>query len=718
MVNIEVDKVVGDVPFDCNIIEAAKYLGIDIPHFCYHKKLSIAANCRMCLVQIEGSAKLVPACATKVSNNMKILTRSELVLAAQKAIMEFLLINHPLDCPICDQGGECELQDISISYGSTKTRFLENKRLLEDVDLGPLVVSNMSRCIMCTRCIRFGTEIAGVSDLGKIGRGVYSRVTTFLKSVLRSNISTNIIDICPVGALCSKPFRFSARSWELKKISTISPHDCFGSNIYAHVKDGKIYRITPKENDLINEVWISDYDRFGFEGIYHESRLRTSLIKKDTNELISIDYIASLEYVVNILNELKKKFHEDEFLAFISPNSSLEEIFLFYKLFTKFGISKISSNMYQTDYYFDNLYQNFNTGSISLIELETFDYIFFIESNFYNEQPLLCVRINKQKKNGGKVISISTIKVVNFVSFDYEYVTDSIVYSLNKIYEGICFKKNKFITNKENFFDNFDTMYLEFANFLLNSKKSIIILGSDLNIHPQYSKILMLCVKISKETNCTIHILQRFVNNIDKKLNFNYFNLSTNDVNVSLLSKKRKVYILFNLYPEYDMNYDFNIFSDASFILSFSSFYPFLIKKIPNLVIPILSFYESKGSYINISGFIQKSSNVSSFNVKNVNAGWSVLVQLSKYFNFSDFNYNSLDDVWNELVKVGFVKDNLLEKCNLSLLKTENIDIDKESLQVISDNSDIIYKDFIDKTFSKKKSDILVAKSKSLVSLL
>ena len=345
IVYIEVDKVFGEVPFDCNIIEAAKCLGIDIPHFCYHKKLSVVANCRMCLIQVEGSNKLVPACATKVVSNMKILTRSRPVLLAQRSVLEFLLINHPLDCPICDQGGECELQDISISYGSSKSRFLENKRILPDVNLGKLVTSNMNRCIMCTRCVRFCTEIAGISDLGKIGRGVYSRITTFLQNTLYSNVSANIIDLCPVGALCSKPFRFSARAWELKRLSTISPHDCVGSNMYAHVKDGKIYRMTPRDNDLINETWISDRDRFGFEGIYHDTRLVSSLLKKNKIWEV-INFQDSLKYVSNVIMDLKEKFGQNEIVACISQNSSLEEIFLFYKMFRMFGLDNITHIFY------------------------------------------------------------------------------------------------------------------------------------------------------------------------------------------------------------------------------------------------------------------------------------------------------------------------------------------------------------------------------------
>ena len=247
------------------IIEVADSLGVQIPRFCYHKKLSIAANCRMCLVEVEKAPKPLPACATPITEGMKIWTRSPKALLAQKAVMEFLLINHPLDCPICDQGGECELQDLSFGYGSDSSRYIENKRVVKDKDIGPLIATDMTRCIQCTRCVRFGAEIAGIRELGATGRGECMEIGTYIERSVTSEVSGNVIDICPVGALTSKPYRFTARGWELKQSASVAPHDCVGSNIFVHTRRGQVMRVVPKENDKINEIWISDRDRFSYD---------------------------------------------------------------------------------------------------------------------------------------------------------------------------------------------------------------------------------------------------------------------------------------------------------------------------------------------------------------------------------------------------------------------------------------------------------------------
>jgi NADH-quinone oxidoreductase subunit G len=281
LVNIEIDGIKFKAKKGSKIIEIADEAGIYIPRFCYHKKLSIAANCRMCLVEVEKAPKLFPACATPVLEGMKISTNSEKVIDAQRSVMEFLLINHPLDCPICDQGGECELQDLTVGYGCTNSRFVEKKRAFEDYNIGPLVATDITRCILCSRCVRFCEEIAGTEEIGIINRGNNSRIFTFLKKHLVSELSGNVIDLCPVGALTSKPARFKYRPWELIQNFNISPHDCIGSNIYIHTFKDKIVRIVPKRNESINESWISDRDRFSYEGIYSEDRLEYPMIKKN-----------------------------------------------------------------------------------------------------------------------------------------------------------------------------------------------------------------------------------------------------------------------------------------------------------------------------------------------------------------------------------------------------------------------------------------------------
>ena len=272
MVNIEINGKKIQARDGAMVIEAADEAGVAIPRFCYHKKLSIAANCRMCLVEVEKAAKPLPACATPVTEGMRVFTKSAKAIAAQKGVMEFLLINHPLDCPICDQGGECELQEMAMGYGKDVSRYSENKRVVKDKDIGPLIATDMTRCIHCTRCVRFGQEIAGIMELGATGRGEHMRIGTYIEKAVSSELSGNVIDLCPVGALTSKPFRYSARSWELTQRESVAPHDCAGSNIIVEVRRDRVMRVLPKDNENINETWISDRDRFSYEGLYSEDR--------------------------------------------------------------------------------------------------------------------------------------------------------------------------------------------------------------------------------------------------------------------------------------------------------------------------------------------------------------------------------------------------------------------------------------------------------------
>src|SRR6187455_2535859 len=301
MLNIEVDGRKVEVAPGSTVMDAANQLGIYVPHFCYHKKLSIAANCRMCLVQVEKAPKPLPACATPVAEGMKVQTHSEQAVTAQKGVMEFLLINHPLDCPICDQGGECQLQDLAVGYGGSSSRYSEPKRVVFHKNLGPLVAAEeMTRCIQCTRCIRFGQEIAGVQELGMIGRGEHAEIVAFVGQTVESELSGNMIDVCPVGALTSKPFRYAARTWELARRRSVSPHDSLGSNLIVQVKGDRVLRVVPFDNPAINECWLSDKDRFSYEGLTSEDRLAAPMIK-ESGEWKTVDWAHALEFVARRL---------------------------------------------------------------------------------------------------------------------------------------------------------------------------------------------------------------------------------------------------------------------------------------------------------------------------------------------------------------------------------------------------------------------------------
>src|SRR5215469_11252370 len=322
LVNIEVDGVPVKAHKGEMIIRATDRVGIYVPRFCYHEKLTIAANCRMCLVEVEKAPKPLPACATPVTEGMKVFTKSPRAIGAQRATMEFLLINHPLDCPICDQGGECELQDLAVGFGRDISRYHERKRSVQDENLGPLIATDMTRCIHCTRCIRFTDEIAGIQELGMIGRGEQMKVRTYIEQTVHHELAGNVIDLCPVGALVSKPYRFSARAWEMASHPLVSPHDGVGTNLYGHVLRGKLMRVVPRENEAINEIWISDRDRFSYEGVYSADRLRTPLVRRGS-EWSESDWESALEQVAL---GLRARSGACGFL--VSPSATLEELYL------------------------------------------------------------------------------------------------------------------------------------------------------------------------------------------------------------------------------------------------------------------------------------------------------------------------------------------------------------------------------------------------------
>ncbi|MEE2976649.1 MAG: NADH-quinone oxidoreductase subunit NuoG, partial [Pseudomonadota bacterium] len=306
MVEIEIDGKKVEVAEGSLVMEAARQTGTYIPHFCYHRKLSVAANCRMCLVEVEKAPKALPACATPVTAGMKVFTNSEKAVKAQKSVMEFLLINHPLDCPICDQGGECQLQDLAVGYGKSESRYQEEKRVVFHKNVGPLIsMEEMTRCIHCTRCVRFGQEIAGVMELGMLNRGEHSEITTFVGQTVDSELSGNMIDLCPVGALTSKPFRYSARTWELARRKSVSPHDGLGANVIVQTKNQRVMRVLPLDNEAINECWLSDKDRFAYEGVNSDDRLTQPMLKQG-GQWKAVDWTTALEYVANGLNEIKR----------------------------------------------------------------------------------------------------------------------------------------------------------------------------------------------------------------------------------------------------------------------------------------------------------------------------------------------------------------------------------------------------------------------------
>ena len=403
MVELEIDGQKVEVLEGSMVMDACNKLGTYVPHFCYHKKLSIAANCRMCLVQVEKAPKPLPACATPVTAGMKVYTASELAKKAQAGVMEFLLINHPLDCPICDQGGECQLQDLAVGYGGSASRYSEEKRVVFHKNVGPLVsMEEMTRCIHCTRCVRFGQEIAGVMELGMLGRGEHAEITSFVGKSVDSELSGNMIDICPVGALTSKPFRYSARTWELSRRKSVSPHDSLGANLVVQVKGNRVMRVLPQENEDVNECWISDKDRFSYEALNSAERLTAPMIKQG-GEWIQTDWQTALDVVARGLADVQRSHGATAIGALVSPHATFEEMFLTQKLMRGMGSDNIDHRLRQTDFSADGKLAGVPWLGLPIADIGTLDRVLVIGSFLRKDHPLIAQRLRQIAKKRAQI---------------------------------------------------------------------------------------------------------------------------------------------------------------------------------------------------------------------------------------------------------------------------------------------------------------------------
>ncbi|HKJ21597.1 MAG TPA: NADH-quinone oxidoreductase subunit NuoG, partial [Gammaproteobacteria bacterium] len=414
MVKIEIDGQSIHAPDGAMIIEVADEAGIPIPRFCYHKHLSIAANCRMCLVEVEKVKKPVPACATPVTEGMRVFTKTPTAVDAQRGTMEFLLINHPLDCPICDQGGECDLQELSIGYGSDISRYQDNKRVVNDKNLGPLISTDMTRCIHCTRCVRFGQEVAGLMELGATGRGEHMEIGTYVERAMVSEVSGNVIDLCPVGALTSKPYRYTARPWELVTLDSVASHDCLGSNIQVQVREGEVMRVLPKENDDINLTWLSDRDRFGYQGLHSDDRVTVPLVKRE-GRWQQADWESALEFAVDGLKSVITRGGGDQLGTLVSPSATLEEMYLLQKLVRGLNSPHIDHRLRQTDFSDQDMAPVYPSLGLPIRDLESLDAALLIGSNIRKEQPLAALRLRRAALHGASVM------FVNWADYNFNF---------------------------------------------------------------------------------------------------------------------------------------------------------------------------------------------------------------------------------------------------------------------------------------------------------
>ncbi len=666
LVNIEINGKKLQAENGKMLIEVTDEAGIHIPRFCYHKNLSISANCRMCLVEIEKTPKPMPACSTPVTEGMKIFTRSHKALAAQKAVMEFLLINHPLDCPVCDQGGECDLQDISIGFGDGVSQYVEAKRVVKDKNLGPLIATDMTRCIHCTRCVRFGKEIAGLREMGMVGRGDSSEISTYIEKSIDSELSGNIIDVCPVGALTSKPFRFQARSWEMEKHNSIALHDCVGSNIEYHTLRGEIKRVVARENQDINDTWISDRDRFSYLGLNHSDRLLEPMVKKD-GKWEEASWEDALYAATNMFKKSSNSDGESEVAAIVSPSSSIEELFLAQKVIRGLGSNNIDHRLRQTDFRQQNNDPLYPGLGMPIKELSKQNAFLLVASNTRKEQPIIAHHIRqaviaKGRKANAKVASISTTSQSTIYPLDTAITTQAqnIQNELLAIAKVII---SDFSANPEPGMAELlssvqvNDEHKKIANALKNAEKSVVLLGSMAQTLPDYSELRVIASFVAEHTSSTLSLLTAGANTSGAYIagavpHRTAVNASkTNGLSVQdMFNKPCSTYLLHGIEAERDLENPHKALSvlKAAQVVVMTPYVTDVMKDYADVLLPTSSYTESSGTYINIAGNWQSVQAVSEAKGR-ARPAWKILRVLGNLLDISEMDYLSSEEVKNEL---------------------------------------------------------------------
>ncbi len=600
MVEIELDGQKVEVAEGCMVMHAAEKAGTYIPHFCYHKKLSIAANCRMCLVDVEKAPKPMPACATPVTQGMVVRTKSDKAIKAQKSVMEFLLINHPLDCPICDQGGECQLQDLAVGYGASASRYEEEKRVVFHKEVGPLIsMEEMTRCIHCTRCVRFGQEVAGVMELGMVNRGEHSEITTVAGDTIDSELSGNMIDICPVGALTSKPFRYSARTWELSRRKSVSPHDSTGANLIVQVKNHKVMRVVPFENEEVNECWIADRDRFSYEALNGEDRLTKPMLKQG-GAWKEVDWQTALEYVANGLQNIRNEHGAEAIGALVSPHSTLEELFLAGSLVRGLGSDNIDHRLRHAEFMAPEGVRWLGTSIASLSTLQS---VLVVGSNLRKDHPLFAQRIRQAARKG------CAVHAINERAYDWALpATHSIVAAsdwtkaLADVAAAVAQEKGVSVPAAQGAVND---AALAIARALLSGERKSILLGNAAAHHAQASSLLALAQWIAVQTGASFGYLTEAANTVGAQ----FVGAQPRQGGLhagQMLAGGLKAALLLNTEPEFDSAAGAKAaaaLSQAEMVVTLSPFKTNL--EFSDVLLPIAPFTETSGSFINAEGRVQ-----------------------------------------------------------------------------------------------------------------
>jgi NADH-quinone oxidoreductase subunit G len=660
LVNIEVNGVPLKARKGQMIMQVTDPAAIYIPRFCYHEKLTVAANCRMCLVEVEKAPKPMPACATPVAEGMKVFTKSPKAVAAQRATMEFLLINHPLDCPICDQGGECELQDLAMGFGRDISRFAERKRVVKDKNLGPLVSTDMTRCIHCTRCVRFGQEIQGYPQMGTTGRGEHMEVGTYIEQSVDHELSANIIDLCPVGALNNKPFRYHARSWEMQQQELVSPHDAFGTNIYAHTLRGKIMRIVPRENEAINETWIADRDRFGFEGIYSGERVTQPLMRIN-GALEAVEWEAALTAAAEGLQKAIAE-HGAASAGFLSsPTATVEEMYLLARIARGLGCGNIDHRLRQLDFRAQEGEGAYPDLGMPIADVDKLEGVLVIGSNLRHEMPMLAHRIRKAAVKGGAKVAFLNPRVFEYLFpvAAYGLAERDLVGDLTAVVHAAAAAANKPAPAGLKGATVSDD-HRSVAAVLAAGTRRAVILGNLAQRHPAYSELKRLAGLLASLTGARLAIITEGPNAAGAYLAGAVPHREPGGRRArspglaagAMLDSTLKAYVLFGgIDPALDLRAGGDTLRAADLVVAATTHLSSSLREVAHIVLPIGSFAESSGTYVNIEGRWQSWSGAAKL-VGDSRPGWKVLRVLANLLAVPGIDYISSEEIREALRSV------------------------------------------------------------------
>ncbi len=652
---IEIDGKQMEVPDGATVMDAVNQAGIYVPHFCYHKKLSIAANCRMCLVQVEKAPKPLPACATPVTNGMKVQTHSVQAVDAQKGVMEFLLINHPLDCPICDQGGECQLQDLAVGYGGSGSRYAEPKRVVADKNLGPLIATDMTRCIHCTRCVRFGQEIAGIMELGMIGRGEHAEIITFVGKTVDSELSGNMIDLCPVGALTSKPFRYSARTWELTRKPSVSPHCGLGANLTVQIKQNRVMRVLPRENDAVNECWLSDKDRFSYEGLNSEQRLHRPMLRQG-GAWKEVEWQVALDFVAAELTRIKASHGAAAIGALATPHQTLEELYLLGKLVKGLGSGNVDHRLRQSDFASDGKLGGAPWLGMPLAELNQLDRVLIVGSTLRKDHPLIAHRLRQAAKRTLQLNFINPVddELLMRVANRAIVAPRAMAAALEQVTKAVAEQKGAQAPEAVRGATVSDAAQ-RIAASLGGGKNVAVFLGNLAQHHPQASQLHALAQGLAEAAGGRLGFLGEAANSVGGHIAGALPSAGGRNA-AQMLKEPLKAYLLLGAEPEldcHDPQQAIAAMKGAELVVAMS---PYQHKAVDyaHVLLPIGPFTETSGTYISTEGRVQSVSGVVR-PLGETRPAWKVLRVLGNLLGLAGFGQDSADEVMREALGQGDV---------------------------------------------------------------